>query len=248
MARLAALLVLLLGLSNPAIEAQTQPVHAPDGDSGVNFIASIFVPAFRNAPFSATVNTEETRYLPNGATVVTTNHRLIARDGQGRVFQERRVFVRAGSPLDSQLSRTEIADPTTRTVASCDPDAHVCELRLYRATTTWTLPAPGRSANGASDLTREDLGTQTVDGLELIGTRETLTLDGDQASTVSVTKDFWYSPQLGVNVSTKRWDARIRRIEQFTVTDINLSEPDPALFTLPADARVVDYRPTASPR
>jgi hypothetical protein len=34
----------------------------------------------------------------------------------------------------------------------------------------------------------------------------------------------------------------------FTVTGINLSEPDPSLFTLPGDARVVDFRTPSTAR
>jgi hypothetical protein len=51
-----------------------------------------------------------------------------------------------------------------------------------------------------------------------------------------------------VNVSTQRWDPRTRRVELFTVTDINLSEPDPSLFTLPVGARIVDSRTPAATR
>jgi hypothetical protein len=134
------------------------------------------------------------------------------------------------------------------TIVVCDPAEHVCELRAYRGVATWVLPPPGRSANGTSELTRQDLGTQTVNGLELVGTREILTMAGDRNATLSVTKDFWYSPQLGLNVSTQRWDPRIRRVELLTVTDIILSEPDSGLFTLPIGARVVDYRPPTSLR
>jgi hypothetical protein len=57
-----------------------------------------------------------------------------------------------------------------------------------------------------------------------------------------VTKEFWYSAQLGLNLSTRRVDPR-SGIEVFTVNDINPSEPDPKLFDLPKDARVVDHRP-----
>jgi hypothetical protein len=249
MKRSAALFVVLVALQSRAVLTQGQPVHAPDGDSGISAIFSIAVPPLPNAPFSATVNTEETRYLPNGSPgMISRNHRLIARDGQGRVFQERRMIVPAGSPMDSQLTQTEIANPTTRTIAVCDPNRHICDLRIYRAPATATLPPAGPSADGASYLTREALGTQTVNGFEMVGTREVLTLATNTDRPLSVTKEFWYSPLLGLNVSTRRWDPRIGRVEVFSVTDINLSEPDPNLFTLPADARVMDFRTPSTAR
>jgi hypothetical protein len=249
MARSAALLIVLVALASGAVLTQTQPAHAPDGDSGIFGVFSIAVPTLPNAPFSAFVDTEETRYRPNGSPgMISRNHRLIARDGQGRVFQERRMIVPVGSPMPSQLTQTEIRNPNTGTIALCDPDRHVCELRIYRAPVTATLQPTGPWADGASYLTREDLGTQTVSGLEMIGTREVLTVTMNTNRPVAVTKEFWYSPQLGLNISTRRWDPRIGRVEMFTVTDINLSEPDPSLFALPVDARVVDYRTPGTAR
>jgi hypothetical protein len=251
MTKPAALFLALLVVSSRAAVSQIQhePTHAPDGGTQ-QFLTSISVPPLANAPFSATVNTEWTRYLEDGATMIVKNRRLIARDGRGRTFQERRWFVPEGGPVESRLTRTEIADPVMHTIAYCDPYQHVCELRVYRAAATVALPHPGASPNGASALTSQNLGTQTVDGLELIGTRETQTIRGAAVGSdrpLSITKEFWYSRRLGLNVSTKRSDPR-SGIEVFTVTDINQSEPDPALFTLPQDARIVDYRNAAPVR
>jgi hypothetical protein len=85
MTRSAALMVALVMLAGRLVLTQTQPVHAPDGDSGIFGVASIAVPPLPGAPFTAFVNTEETRYRPDGLPgMISRNHRLIARDGQGR--------------------------------------------------------------------------------------------------------------------------------------------------------------------
>src|SRR5215467_9542569 len=73
-------------------QAPQAPTRAPDGSTR-QMLTSIVVPPLPNAPFSATVNTEWTRYLTDGATLVLKNRRLIARDGRGRVFEERRFLV-----------------------------------------------------------------------------------------------------------------------------------------------------------
>ena len=78
----------------------------------------------------------------------------------------------------------------------------------------------------------------------MIGTRETQTLNPLVAGSdrpIVVVKEFWYSLQLGLNVLTTRNDPRSGK-EVFTVTDIRLGEPDASLFTLPANASVVDLR------
>ena len=55
------------------------PAHAPDGGTR-QMITSIVVPPLPSAPFTATVNTEWTRTLEDGARMTLKNHRLIARD------------------------------------------------------------------------------------------------------------------------------------------------------------------------
>jgi hypothetical protein len=152
--------------------------------------------------------------------------------------------------MQSQLTSTELSEPATHTIAFCNARTHMCELRFYGAMTSAPLQPAGPSANGSNSLVRENLGTQTINGLELIGTRETQTISSALAGSgrpLVVVKEFWYSQRLGVNVLTKRVDPR-SGTELFTVTDIRQSEPDARLFTMPADARVVDLRPTGAPR
>jgi hypothetical protein len=101
-----------------------EPQHAPDAAPRA-MITSIAVPPIPDAPFSATVETAWTRYLENGGRQVLTNRRLIARDGVGRVFQERRLFVSSGSPVQSQVWRTELAEISTHTIAYCDTRSRI---------------------------------------------------------------------------------------------------------------------------
>jgi hypothetical protein len=240
-----------LALSGHAVltQAPQEPQHAPDG-APRGMITSIVVPPIPDAPFSATVETEWTRYLDNGRRQVLTNRRLIARDGVGRVFQERRSFVPPGSPIQPQLWRTELAEVSTHTVAYCDTRSHVCELRFYggpgAAAQTWSSAPP--STKTAGSLVREELGSRSANGLDLVGTRESQPLGLTAAGSdrpLAVVKEFWYSRYLGLNVITKRDDPR-SGIEAFTVTDIQLSEPDRGLFTLPANFKVVDLRASSA--
>jgi hypothetical protein len=226
----AAAAILIVFLS---VMAFAQAPHAPDGGTRET-LTSIAVPPLPNAPFTATVETEWTKFLAGGGTQVTRNHRLIARDGLGRVFQERRMFVPITSPIESTVWRVELAEPSTHTIALCDVRARGCELRPY-APPPSTAPASGASTS---------LGTRIVDGLELVGSRETQTVSWStdpNRPTMSVVKEFWYSKQLGINVLTTRDDPRSGK-EVFTVKDIQQGEPDAALFGLPAGFRVVDLR------
>jgi hypothetical protein len=218
-------------------------LHAPDGNS-YSRIVSIFIPPLANAPFTATVNTEWTRQTSDGATVTVKNHRVVARDSHGRIFEERRRFVPADSDSPSMVFQTEYSDPTQHTKYVCFSANEVCNLISFFAPLSQpTLPA-GPIGDGKRYLSRADLGRSEVGGMETIGTRETISTSPGAVGNdreVSLTKEFWYSPKLGVNLVVKRMDP-LQGTQVFTVSDIQLAEPDARLFALPAGYKMVDQR------
>lgn len=92
----------------------------------------------------------------------------------------------------------------------------------------------------------EDLGRKTIDNVELLGSREVMTIGvgaiGNQKEQ-PVVKEFWYSPRLGINVTTKRFDPRASAVQNFEVSNINQGEPDSQLFRLPVGYRIVPADP-----
>jgi hypothetical protein len=224
--------------------AQDQGAHAPSGGTHVT-VVSIAVPPIPDAPFTATVTTTWVRTLDDGATQTIGNHRIIARDNAGRVFQERHGLYPEGDPRVNDIRQLEFADPSTNIVYYCKPMERVCETHNYfpRMSPAVVVPA-GPVDNGAAFLARIDLGSDTVSGVEVTGTRETTTFapgvtGSDKA--MSVVKEFWYSKQLGINVIEKREDPRVGT-QTFTVSQIALGEPDARLFEMPAGYRIVDLR------
>lgn len=217
--------------------------HTPDGNSR-EMISSIFIPPLPNAPFQATVTAEWTKHLPDGTTTTVRNHRLVVRDSQGRIYQERRTLVPEGSSRQSQVFRIEISSPVTHTKYFCDPSLQECELRSYDMPVTEPVVPAGEMAKGTRYLSRASLGTKTIEGLDAIGTRETITIQtgviGNSAP-IDSTKEFWYSPKLGLNLQVLRLDP-LHGDQLFNVTDLQLSEPDSRLFVLPAGCKVVDLR------
>jgi hypothetical protein len=243
-------LVIAVGvLSVPSAVAQNSQEevrHAPDGGT-IETIVSIFIPPIPNAPFTATVNTEWTRRLENGSTSTIKNHRTVARDSSGRIFQERRYLTPDGDKHQTPVTQLEFSDPSSHELYVCKPATHVCELHNYFAATS-TVPAaataPGVRAN---NLTTEDLGHSVISGLDVLGTRETTaiapgTIGNDRP--LAAIKEFWYSSQLGINLVVSRTDPRTGT-ENFRVTDINLAEPGTQFFDPPSDFSVVDARKPA---
>ncbi len=217
--------------------------HAPDGNSR-EMISSIYLTPLAGAPFQATITTEWTKHLPDGSTTTVVNHRLVVRDGKGRIYQERRSLVPQGGPRPSAILRIEISDPQKHTKYFCNAELSECELRYYNAPVTEPVPPEGPIGKSGRYLSRASLGTKTIEGIETNGTRETITVDtgviGNSAP-VENTKEFWYSPKLALNLEVTRLDP-LHGDQIFRVTDLRLAEPDSRLFQLPRNCKVVDLR------
>jgi myosin heavy subunit len=83
----------------------------------------------------------------------------------------------------------------------------------------------------------EALGKQTIEGVEVEGTRSTRTIPtGEIGNTlpIEIVDENWYSPDLQVQVMTKHSDPR-SGVTTYRLTNIRRSEPDRSLFEVPAD-------------
>ena len=221
--------------------AQT-PAHAPDGGS-FERIQSVSIPPKTGAPFTATVVTEWTRLLEDGTTTTIKNHRTVARDSVGRVFQERRNFSPNGDKETTTLSELDYVDPIRHELYVCFARTHTCNVHPYDqpATAPVSRPASVTLPNGAGSITLESLGQNAIDNLEVLGSREITTINrganGYQHPEPTI-KEFWYSPQLEVNLITKRFEPR-GGAQNFTLENINLNEPNPNLFVPPANYKLI---------
>jgi hypothetical protein len=104
-----------------------------------------------------------------------------------------------------------------------------------------TLQRAIRLADKA-DAKSEDLGSQMIEGVLASGIRTTRTIPAGQIGNdkpISIVVEVWTSPELKTVVYSKRSDPRIGE-QTFRLTNINRAEPDPTLFTVPADYKIVD--------
>lgn len=88
----------------------------------------------------------------------------------------------------------------------------------------------------------EDLGSQTMEGVLVKGTRTTHTIPAGQIGNeapITIVSEVWTSPDLRAVVYSKRSDPRIGE-RTFRLTNIVRGEPNPSLFTVPADFKIVD--------
>ena len=91
-------------------------------------------------------------------------------------------------------------------------------------------------------VTTEDLGTQTIEGVIATGVRTTRTIAAGQIGNekpIVIVTEVWTSPELKTIVSSKRSDPRMGE-QTFRLTNIIRAEPDASLFTVPSDFNVVE--------
>jgi hypothetical protein len=94
----------------------------------------------------------------------------------------------------------------------------------------------------SSQVITEDLGSQTMQGLTVTGTRTTRVIPKGQIGNdapLSIVNEVWTSSELKTVVYSKRSDPRMG-VQTFQLTNISRAEPDSSLFAVPADFKVVD--------
>jgi hypothetical protein len=229
----------------PALYSQSEDgvTRAPDG--GVSeHVDGIFIPAISGAPFSARLNADISSQLPDGTTVEKKFINMLARDSEGRIYKERRRIVPADSPGESPLTQFTILDTPARTRTVCEVAERTCRITQFVEPGQAGEAPVGPSRDGKSYLTRENLGTTTMNNLDVQYSRETRTFNAGAFGNnrpVAVVKEFWYSPQLQINLAVTRNDPRTS-VQKLTLSELSLDPPDPSRFAIPNGFRVIDLR------
>jgi hypothetical protein len=99
----------------------------------------------------------------------------------------------------------------------------------------------GQDRNEPAPAT-ENLGDQTISGIQAAGTRTTTTIPSGKMGNdkpITVTSERWYSSELEATVMTKHVDPWAGELKT-EFTSVNTSEPDPSLFRVPSDYQIVD--------
>jgi hypothetical protein len=238
----------------------------------------------QGAPYSATITNESIQNLADGNRIVQTSTGSTARDSQGRTRQDapslppianmspanapRLVFIQdpvARTSYTLNLSdKTAFKGPaaTTLPVLAGAGSGGGFAVRVRGASTQLSGASPqtlGITKTIISDesgkVQTDDLGSQTMEGVLVTGTRTTHTIPAGQIGNdkaISIVTEVWTSSELKTVVYSKRSDPRMGE-QTFQLTNIVRSEPDPALFTVPSDFKLVDgadpiiYEPSAGP-
>jgi hypothetical protein len=200
------------------------------------------------APYSAVAVTENKQTLADGNVIDRKVQSSIYRDSQGRTRREV-TFTGLGllAPSGQPRSMVTIHDPVASTTYILHADTKVAEQLASpprRQQTAENVQERFEArfqkeiANGT--VKKEDLGTQTVNGVSAQGTRYTRVIPAGQignANPITVVNEQWYSPDLQTMVKIVRNDPRFGQVT-YTLTSIQRSEPAASLFAVPSDYTV----------
>jgi len=183
---------------------------------------------------------------PNGITSSTGLAVPFERDSKGRIFEERRYLVPKNGKFESQITIIQIADPHTHILYNCFQDSRKeCVQLPYDGSTSVEYkvagPPPGPLPDGIGTASHEELGKEFVEGVETVGTRDSVVYNpgifGNDLR-LTVEREYWYSPQLGISLLSIRSDPRIGK-QTFRATELVLADPDPGRFELPKGFKAV---------
>jgi hypothetical protein len=226
----------------------------------------------QGAPYSATITNESIQTLADGTHIVQNSTGTTARDSQGRTRQDTPLPAIGNMSIVNAPHLVFIIDPvaqTSYTLNMTDKTAQKVSMPGGGAAVSGSAVSGGPSSTkmffiqsgGAatasnpplvlqnrligdeeSQVSTEDLGSQTMEGLLVNGVRTTRTIAEGQIGNdkpISVVTEVWTSPDLKTVVYSKRTDPRMGE-QTFKLTSIVRAEPDASLFTVPADFKMMD--------
>jgi hypothetical protein len=229
-----------------AFSQEASDLRPPQYRGVAEFVDGIFVTPVPGAPLTALVELQSTQVLADGSTEVRKSTAKIARDSEGRIYNERRQLVSPSFTGNPPLLSFHIFDPASRLNTFLNPSTHIARQFASPAPAPVAEPISGSPVSARQPLVEgEDLGTEIMESVLVHGTRKTRTVPATASGTgkpVVVTDESWYSDELHLNMLVKHHDPRSGQ-QTVTVTHVNRSEPDPAMFEVPAGYRVVDETP-----
>jgi hypothetical protein len=227
----------------------------------------------KGAPYSATMNNESVQTLADGNRIVQTTTGTVFRDSQGRTRQDAAlpaignlsaasaphlVFIQdpvAGTSYTLNLTDKTAWKNPTPPAGKGGPGASAGSGTFFIHTEGGMPPLPPPppmlaqtkhlAGDEPTEANTESLGSQTMEGVVVNGVRTTRSIPAGQVGNdrpINIVTEVWTSIDLKTIVSSKRNDPRMGE-QTFRLTNIVRAEPDPSLFAVPSDFKVIDGGP-----
>jgi hypothetical protein len=195
----------------------------------------------KNAPFSARITRESIQLLADGNRIDRKESGTIARDSVGRTRRE--TSLPAIGPLAASGAVPHfvfIKDPAAGKSYILDEEKKTAGVMSIISSQGKSFPYKIEKYGLAAEepaVSTESLGTKTIEGLSVQGTRTTRTIPAGRIGNenpIVITTEKWYSPDLQTVVSLTRTDPRFGTTT-YQLTSINRADPPQSLFIVPQD-------------
>lgn len=228
----------LLSLAHGSAMAQMQPPACPRLEKP--FLRVPMVDDARTGcPFSAVIQLTTSQTLADGTHIQHNVKALVYRDSLGRIRYE------SYGPTDTAPSMIEIYDPVEGVSYFFLPQraaiAYRHKLGQSAANTTVGLQDQHKTAPEPR-ITGEKLEPQQLEGLLATGTRTARTTPAGAKGNdrpLTEVRETWRSADMGITLLEKTSDPQKGDSER-RMTNLEQTEPDPALFHVPADYAIED--------
>jgi hypothetical protein len=190
------------------------------------------------------ISTEKT--APNGATITHEYTEVRSLDSEGRSMAAKTNIPMSGD--ETVRTHVGVIDPVARTTASWDSPGQTATVTKMAAPGTHRSCPPVAPRQPTAQLPKpviEDLGTETIQGVEARGRRTTTTIPaGSLGSDAPLTRtdEEWTAVAPGLRGLLVRRVFDDPQSEKLTkeLVNLNQSEPDAAAFQPPAGYEIVE--------
>ena len=193
----------------------------------------------KDQPFSADTMIEDTRRLYDGSTVTKKIQGAIYRDAAGRTRREQPLEMVGGFNIVNENNKTQmlvfINDFAAKTQYFLD-----LNNKIARKNRIGLNVPPRDEPQGPDNAKSESLGTKTIEGVSVEGTRITFELPAGQIGNdkpIQVVTENWYSPELQLIVMSRHLDP-LSGEHVFRLVNVKRTEPAADLFSVPAGFRI----------
>jgi hypothetical protein len=205
------------------------------------------------APLTAVVVVTRDTTLADGNRIHNESQVKVYRDSQGRIRRELGVDLVTPATGNVKRNLVLIMDPVAAKRYVLNPDNKTArEMPMHGPRQHGSDGGPDAATKSgprgpaqAGELTKEDLGTKTVNGLPAEGVRVTRTIAAGSIGNdkpIDVVTERWYSTDLQIAVMTIHSDPMMGTVTT-KLTNVTRGDPDASLFQVPSDYTIESGKP-----
>lgn len=200
----------------------------------------------KGVPYSAEFTTESVQILGDGTRITRKSNGSVYRNSEGRTRREQVLgaigpFAIEGEPPHMAF----INDPIMGLHYAIDLNNRTARKMSFRGSPPPPPPLPSDFQTKADPVRNESLGKQVIEGVEVEGTRATISIPAGRVGNdrpLEIVSERWYSPELQIVILSKHKDPFAGE-NTYRLAHINREEPPMSLFEVPAGFEIQEGPP-----